>query len=70
MTLFDALPVAVSLERQIACVDRELKFRERVYSRRVGEGKMTQSQADTEIAAMRAVKATLLALHDAKQADA
>lgn len=32
--------------------DRELKFRRRVYARRVAEGKMKQEQADREIAVM------------------
>ena len=52
----------ISIERQIACVQRELGYRERVYARRVADGKMTQAKADDEIAAMRAVLATLEAL--------
>lgn len=32
--------------------ERELKFRKRVYARRVSEGRMKQEQADREIAIM------------------
>jgi hypothetical protein len=53
---------AVSIEDQVACAERELKMRERVYPRWVGEGRMSQDKADKEIAAMRAIIATLQAL--------
>lgn len=49
----------ISLTEQIECVERELGLRKRVYPRRVGDGKMTQSLADKEIARMEAVLATL-----------
>lgn len=52
-------PPSVSIEQQIACVRREIGFREHVYARRVSDGKMTQKLADRELAAMRAVLATL-----------
>lgn len=60
--LFPEAPKAVSLERQIEAVDREVKMRRHVYARRVAEGKMTQAKADTEIAVMEAVEATLRGL--------
>jgi hypothetical protein len=49
----------ISIEAQITCVKRELRFRERSYPRWVSEGKMTQQQADHELAHMKAVLATL-----------
>lgn len=52
-----ALPIP--LAAQIACVEREIGMRERVYKRRVADGKMKQQAADDEIAAMRAVLVTL-----------
>lgn len=57
----DLFPTAaVPIAAQVACVKREIGFRERVYARRVAEGKMTQALADKELSAMRAVLATLL----------
>lgn len=49
----------IGIEEQIACVERELRLRERVYARRVGDKKMTRAQAEKEIAAMQAVLETL-----------
>jgi hypothetical protein len=43
---FDQLAVAA---------ERELRFRERVYARRVLLGKMTRAKADEEIALMKAI---------------
>lgn len=54
----------VSLEEQIACVERELTFRERVYRRRVGDGKMSRELARREIGRMQAVLATLIQVRD------
>ena len=51
----------IDLPKQIACVEREIGFRERVYSRWVAAGKMKQEKADYEITAMRAVLQTLKA---------
>ncbi|MCC6789762.1 MAG: hypothetical protein IT547_18170 [Hyphomonadaceae bacterium] len=63
MSLFgDELPRAVSIDRQIECVERELKQRAYVYPRRIEAGKMTQEQSDREVACMEAVAATLRAL--------
>jgi hypothetical protein len=44
---------------QVACIERELGFRRRVYARRVAEQKMTKTQADYELEVMGAVLATL-----------
>ena len=49
----------ISLEDQVACVERELGYRRRVYARRVDQGSMTQAKADVEIARMEAVLATV-----------
>lgn len=57
--LFADLPRQVSLERQLAAVQRELGMRRAVFPRRVLAGKMAQSEADEELAAMEAVLATL-----------
>jgi hypothetical protein len=40
---------------KLQCVVRELGFRRRVYARRVEQGKMTQAQADREIAVMESI---------------
>jgi len=50
---------AVSIEDQIACVERELRFRERVYPRWVADHKLLQVTADIEMSRMRAVLLTL-----------
>jgi len=55
--LFDAR--TVPLIDQIECASREVKFRIRVYARRVLDGKMTQAQSDRELAAMQAIVETL-----------
>ena len=47
------------LDAQIACVERELRLRARVYPRRVSAQQMTQAQADRETEIMTAVLATL-----------
>lgn len=57
--LFPNAPLQVSLRRQLECVLREIGMRERVYPRRVAEGRMPQAKADDEIAVMRAVADTL-----------
>lgn len=49
----------MTLDDQIKCVRREIGMRERVYGSWVAKGKMRQENADYEIAAMRAVLATL-----------
>ena len=52
----------VSLEDQIKSVRREIGMRERVYPNWVSQRKMSPTKADDEIAAMRAVLATLESL--------
>jgi len=47
------------LDRQIACVEREIAMRLRVYPSWIGQKRMTQDKADTEIATMQGVLATL-----------
>ncbi|WP_439579465.1 hypothetical protein [Elioraea sp.] len=54
--------MAVSIERQIACVEREIALRRRAYPRWVQAGRMTQRDADREFAEMEAVLATLRGL--------
>jgi hypothetical protein len=60
--LFTEADAPVSIEAQIACVERELVFREKCYPKWVAEKRMTQKLADREIASMRAVLATLKGL--------
>lgn len=57
--------MAWTLEAQIACVERELKMRLRVYPRWVEAGRMTQAKADAEIGAMEAALGTLQSLRPA-----
>lgn len=54
----------ITLEQQIACVERELGMREKVYPRWVNKHppKMTPKTAEHELAAMRAVRESLIAL--------
>lgn len=49
----------VSLEEQIACVERELEFRSRVYPRWVADGKLKSGTAALEMERMRAVLLTI-----------
>jgi len=56
-----------TLAEQIAEVERELAFRERVYARRVASKQMTQDTADRHMRNMRAVLATLLNIETARQ---
>ena len=49
----------ITLEEQIACVERELGFRLRLYPRWVATAKLTQAAADEEVERMRAVLLTL-----------
>jgi hypothetical protein len=57
--LFPDAPRDVSLSRQVECVGREIRLRERTYPRWVAAGRMSQARADDELAAMRAVLDTL-----------
>jgi hypothetical protein len=49
----------VSLDRQIACVKREVKMREKCYPGWIGDGRMASQTAERELDAMRAVLDTL-----------
>lgn len=51
------------LPDQIACVERELGMRRRVYGKWIAAGRMTQADADREIATMSAVLDTLRSLN-------
>ena len=53
------MPAHLTLEGQIACVEREIKMRVRVYPRWVEANRMTQEKASQEIESMRAVLITL-----------
>jgi len=53
---------AVPLADQLAAVNREIGLRRRVYPGWVRQKKMTEGQANAEIAAMEAVAETLRAL--------
>lgn len=55
---------AISLDEQIACIDRELELRRRVYGRRVADGTMTPSRADLEMRRMEAVRESLQRVKD------
>lgn len=55
--------MSITLEEQIASVEREIGMRERVYVRWVADKKLTQKKADHELAAMRAVLETLRKVH-------
>lgn len=51
--------MAISLEEQVKCVEREIAMRKRVYPRWIEQERMTFSKAQAEIAAMEAVLATV-----------
>lgn len=56
----DMFPDApITIDAQIACIERELAMRARVYPRRVKDGKMSQALADRETRTMEAVLMTL-----------
>lgn len=54
-----AIPDGFTRKDLLACIDRELALRERVYPRQVALGHMSDPKARNEIAAMRAVRAVL-----------
>lgn len=62
MSLFTQDEAPIPLEVQIACVEREIKMRERAYPRWVSNGSMTQGKADRELEQMNAVLKTLQGL--------
>lgn len=58
----------ITIESQIACVRREISMRRKVYPRWVSAGKMTQDEADRQIATMEAAMATLESVRAERQA--
>ena len=58
----DLFPRSPDLDQQIECVSREIGMRQRVYPGWVKAGRMSQTKADHEIAAMQAVLTTLQSL--------
>lgn len=56
-----------TLADEIACVRREVGMRERVYPRWVQLGRMSQTQADKETVAMKAVLTRLERLAEAER---
>lgn len=54
-----AYMLPITLDEEIASVEREIALRERVYPRWVEQKKMSQEKADYEIAAMRSVAESL-----------
>jgi hypothetical protein len=67
--LFPDAPRFVSIDDQIACVERELGYRRHVYPRRVAAKQMTQDLADRELARMSAVLETLCRVKVAGRVD-
>lgn len=61
----EGAPGGISLDDQIACVDRELGFRRKTYPRFVAKQQLIQKTADLELARMEAVRGTLAALRRA-----
>lgn len=49
----------VTIEEQLACVERELGFRKKLYPRWVSAGKLTAENAQQEVERMEAVLLTL-----------
>jgi hypothetical protein len=45
----------ITAETKLACIEREIKMRRRVYPRWVTDGRMTQAKADDEIKTMEAI---------------
>lgn len=55
-----AKPEDVSFEEALACVDREIKMRRKVYPRWVRDKKLSQEAADRELMALRGVRLKLI----------
>lgn len=56
------IPDGFTREELLSCIDRELRFRERVFARRVQSKTMTLEQSMREQALMRAVRAVIAQL--------
>lgn len=59
----------IPIDEQIAAVRRELAMRAKVYPRWVSQGKLSQDNADAEVARMQAVLATLERVDRGEQRD-
>lgn len=57
----------VDLQTMLRCARREVRFRRRVYATRVGQARMTQAEADHELATMEAIAALLQRLLEGTQ---
>lgn len=51
-----------TIEEKLACVEREIKMRNRVYPRWIQEGRMAEEKAKFEIACMESVAADYRAI--------
>ena len=58
------MSVEITTADKLACAEREVKLRKRVYLRFIEEGKMSAGKAAIEIAAMQAIAADYRALVD------
>jgi hypothetical protein len=47
--------MTITLTDKLACLERELKYRKRVYARLVDRGKMTAQQSQRELELMEAI---------------
>jgi hypothetical protein len=56
-----------SATEKLACVERELRYRIKVYARLVAEGRMTERQAGREIAIMGAIVEDYRKLRDLEE---
>lgn len=59
--------MAVSIDEQIKCVEREIRMRQTVYPRLVARGRMTEQKRAYEIEAMKSVLQSLQALATASR---
>ena len=64
------VPDGHTRESLLACLDREIRMRERVYPHRIELGKMSHAKSVEELAAMRAVRAVIAQLPTAPPAQA
>lgn len=65
---FQEAALSIDIDRQIACVRREVSMRRKVYPGWIQRGKMTQEEADRQLSTMEAVQATLEQLRDERAA--
>lgn len=60
--LINKVEPEISLDDEVRCVERELKFRTMVYPRLVSKGRMTTGTMNREIALMESILARLKSL--------